>query len=198
MSSEKPVSHWLPCPVVFLSVESGEKREIMTATAMFVSEGDPLLAISVAKGHLTHRLIAEAKQFTLTIASESQRSLALQLGSIRGDEGDKFRRFAIETVPNKSGKAIIPKGASAWMDCKVIRGGWLPPRGGSGCGARGPRESSDGLAWRRLFWAQGRLDGHKSCPRQTESKASYHLCGGFDLVDRGLLRDGTLHGSVSW
>jgi flavin reductase (DIM6/NTAB) family NADH-FMN oxidoreductase RutF len=120
MSSEKPVSHWLPCPVVFLSVESGEKREIMTATAMFVSEGDPLLAISVAKGHLTHRLIAEAKQFTLTIASESQRSLALQLGSIRGDEGDKFRRFAIETVPNKSGKAIIPKGASAWMECKVI------------------------------------------------------------------------------
>jgi flavin reductase (DIM6/NTAB) family NADH-FMN oxidoreductase RutF len=120
MSSEKLVSHWLPCPVVFLSVDSGEKREIMTATAMFVSEGEPLLAISVAKGHLTHRLIAEAKEFTLTIASESQKSLALQLGSMRGDEEDKFRRFSIETVANKSGKAIVPKGASAWMECKVV------------------------------------------------------------------------------
>jgi flavin reductase (DIM6/NTAB) family NADH-FMN oxidoreductase RutF len=120
MSSEKLVSHWLPCPVVFVSVASGEKRDIMTATAMFVSEGEPILAISVAKGHLTHRLIAEAKTFTLSIASESQRALALQLGSMRGDEEDKFRRFSIETIPNQSGKAIIPKGASAWMECNVI------------------------------------------------------------------------------
>jgi flavin reductase (DIM6/NTAB) family NADH-FMN oxidoreductase RutF len=119
MSSEKFVSHWLPCPVVFISVDSGEKRDIMTATAMFVSEGEPIFAISVAKGHLTHRLMAETKTFTLTIASESQKALALQLGSMRGEE-DKFRRFSIETIPNQSGKAIIPKGASAWMECKVI------------------------------------------------------------------------------
>jgi flavin reductase (DIM6/NTAB) family NADH-FMN oxidoreductase RutF len=120
MSSEKLVSHWLPCPVVFISVDSGEKRDIMTGTAMFVSEGDPILAVSVAKGHLTHRLIADAKTFTLTIASESQKTLALQLGSTRGGEEDKFRRFSIETIPNQSGKAIIPKGASAWMECNVI------------------------------------------------------------------------------
>jgi flavin reductase (DIM6/NTAB) family NADH-FMN oxidoreductase RutF len=119
MSSEKLVSHWLPCPVVFISVASGEERDIMTATAMFVSEGEPILAISVAKGHLTHRLIAEAKAFTLTIASESQKALALQLGSRRGEE-DKFKRFSIETIPNRPGKAPIPKGASAWMECKVV------------------------------------------------------------------------------
>ena len=119
MSSEKLVSHWLPCPVVFISVASGEKRDIMTATAMFVSEEDPILAISVAKGHLTHRLIGEAKAFTLTIASESQKALALQLGSRRGEE-DKFKRFSIETIPDRPGKAPIPKGASAWMECQVI------------------------------------------------------------------------------
>ena len=120
MSSEKLVSHWLPCPVVFISVASGDKRDIMTATAMFVSEAEPLLAISVAKGHITHDLIAEAGTFTLTIASESQKVLAVQLGSMRGGDEDKFRRFAIETIPNQSGKAIIPKGASAWMECNVI------------------------------------------------------------------------------
>jgi flavin reductase (DIM6/NTAB) family NADH-FMN oxidoreductase RutF len=119
MSSDKLVSHWLPCPVVFVSVDNGKRRDIMTATAMFVSEGEPILAISVAKGHLTHRLIADAKTFTLTIASESQKTLALQLGSTRGEE-DKFKRFSIETIPNHSGKALIPKGASAWMECKVI------------------------------------------------------------------------------
>ncbi len=119
MSSEKPVSHWLPCPVVFISVASGDRRDIMTATAMFVSEEEPILAISVAKGHLTHELIAEAGTFTLTIASEAQKTLAVQLGSMRGGNEDKFRRFAIDTITNQSGDAIIPKGASAWMECKV-------------------------------------------------------------------------------
>jgi flavin reductase (DIM6/NTAB) family NADH-FMN oxidoreductase RutF len=120
MSNETLVSHWLPCPVVFISVASEEKRDIMTATAMFVSESEPMLAISVAKGHLSHRLIAETKAFTLTIASESQKTLALQIGSMRGEAEDKFKRFSIEAIPNCSGKAIIPKGASAWMECKVI------------------------------------------------------------------------------
>jgi flavin reductase (DIM6/NTAB) family NADH-FMN oxidoreductase RutF len=120
MSQQRPVSHWLPCPVVFISVASEEKRDIMTATAMFVSEAEPILAISVAEGHLSHRLISETKAFTLTIASESQKALALQIGATRGDEEDKFRRFSIETIPNHSGKAIIPKGASAWMECKVM------------------------------------------------------------------------------
>jgi flavin reductase (DIM6/NTAB) family NADH-FMN oxidoreductase RutF len=119
MSSKRSVSHWLPCPVVFVSVASGGKKDIMTATAMFVSEKEPILVISVAKGHLTHQLIAEAKTFTLTIASESQKTLAIQLGSARGEE-DKFRRFSIETVPNQSGESIIPKGGSAWMECKVV------------------------------------------------------------------------------
>jgi len=120
MKSEKPVSHWLPCPVVFISVASEEKRDIMTATAMFVSETESMLAISVAKDHLSHKLIAETRGFTLTIASESQKALAIQLGSMRGDAEDKFRRFSIETIANHSGKAIIPKGASAWMECKVV------------------------------------------------------------------------------
>ena len=39
---------------------SSEKRDIMTATAMFVSEKEPLLAVSVAKNHLTEKLIAVA------------------------------------------------------------------------------------------------------------------------------------------
>ena len=49
MNKENNVFSWLPCSVVFVSTAHEDKRDIMTATAMFVSEKEPLLVISVAK-----------------------------------------------------------------------------------------------------------------------------------------------------
>jgi flavin reductase (DIM6/NTAB) family NADH-FMN oxidoreductase RutF len=48
MNKENNVFGWLPCSVVFVSTAHGEERDIMTATAMFVSEKEPLLMISGA------------------------------------------------------------------------------------------------------------------------------------------------------
>jgi len=113
------VFYWLPCSVVFLSTAHGEVRDIMTATAMFVSEKEPLLAISVAKGHLTEKLIRQAGKFTLVIAGESHKQLAIQVGSAKGDNMDKFEKFSIKSIPETSGPALIPEGAAAWMACDV-------------------------------------------------------------------------------
>lgn len=120
MDQSNVVSHWLPCPVVFVSTAHGEKRDIMTATAMFVSEKEPLVAISIAKDHLTAQLIEQAGGFTLVIASEGQKELAWQLGSVKGDEENKFKRFSITTLPPKSGKPLIPINASSWLECQVV------------------------------------------------------------------------------
>ena len=119
-TAKQQVSDWLPCPVVFISTIHGEKRDIMTATAMFVSEKEPLLTVSMAKGHLTGKLIERSGTFTLIIASESQKELALKLGSVRGDEEDKFQRFSIRTLPAEPGKPFIPADAAAWLACRVI------------------------------------------------------------------------------
>ena len=120
MKQSDPVSHWLPCPVVFISTAYGEKRDIMTATAMFVSEKEPLLAVSVAKTHLTAQLIEQAGAFTLVMASAVQQELVWKLGSTKGDEGDKFDRFAINTLPPEPGKPLVPVEASSWMECTVV------------------------------------------------------------------------------
>ena len=90
MERENDVFNWMPCSVVFVSTASNEERDIMTATAMFVSEKEPLLAISVAEGHLTDRLIEQSGAFALVIASEEQKALALQVGATKGDVEDKF------------------------------------------------------------------------------------------------------------
>jgi flavin reductase (DIM6/NTAB) family NADH-FMN oxidoreductase RutF len=119
MDRASDVFYWLPCSVVFLSTAHGEVRDIMTATAMFVSEKEPLLAISVAKGHLTEKLILQAGKFTLVIAGESHKQLAIQVGSAKGDHMDKFEKFSIKSIPETPGPALIPEGAAAWMACDV-------------------------------------------------------------------------------
>ncbi len=119
MNKENNVFYWLPCAVVFVSTAHEDKRDIMTATAMFVSEKEPLLLISVAKDHLTEKLISLSGKFTLVIAGEDHKQLAMQVGSLKGEATDKFERFSIKTLPADSGQALIPEGAAAWMECEV-------------------------------------------------------------------------------
>ncbi len=120
MSNENNVFYWLPCSVVFVSTAHEDRQDIMTATAMFVSEKEPLLMISVAKGHLTEQLINKSGKFTLIIAGEDQRQLAMKVGSTKGDAADKFEKFSISTESGEPGNALIPEGtAAAWMVCNV-------------------------------------------------------------------------------
>jgi len=119
MSKEMNVFQWLPCPVVFICSAHEGRRDIMTATAMFLSEKEPLLTVSVATGHLTDQLIEKAGEFTLGIAAEDQRNLAIQLGSTKGDGNDKFQRFGIQAAATGEGGAPIPEGVAAWMQCRV-------------------------------------------------------------------------------
>jgi flavin reductase (DIM6/NTAB) family NADH-FMN oxidoreductase RutF len=119
MNKQDNVFYWLPCAVVFVSTAHEDKRDIMTATAMFVSEKEPLLVISVAKEHLTEQLISQSGKFTLVIAAEDQRQLAMQVGSLKGAEEDKFERFSIKASPGNTGQALIPDGTAAWMECEV-------------------------------------------------------------------------------
>ena len=120
MDQSHRVSHWLPCAVVFISTAHEEKRDIMTATAMFVSEKENMLAISVAQDHLTAQLIKEAGSFTLVIASESQKELVWQVGGVKGDEENKFDLFSITTLPPVPGKPLIPAEAASWLECTVL------------------------------------------------------------------------------
>ena len=119
MNKENNVFYWLPCSVVFVSTAHGEQRDIMTATAMFVSEKEPLLAISVAKNHLTEKLIEQSGKFTLVIAGEGQKQLAMQAGSAKGEAVDKFDKYSIKATPGRAGNALIPEGSAAWMECTV-------------------------------------------------------------------------------
>jgi len=119
MSNSLLPTSWLPCAVVFISTAHEQQHDIMTATAMFLSEKEPLLAASLAKNHLTLQLIKLARSFTVVIASTLQKELVWQLGSKRGDEVDKFDHFSIKTLDHASDRPRIPADATAWLHCNV-------------------------------------------------------------------------------
>ena len=119
MDKKNDLSSWLPCSVVFVSTAYGDERDIMTATAMFISQKEPLLIISVAKDHLTEKLITQSGKFTVIIAGKEQGQLARQIGSIKGEEKNKFRYLSVNTTTSELSDALIPEGAAAWMDCET-------------------------------------------------------------------------------
>ena len=119
MTKRDNVFYWLSCPVVFICTRHGQERDIMTATAMFVSEKEPLLVVSVAEGHLTARLIEASGQFTAAMASETQKKLAIQLGSTRGDKMDKYDHFKIPTIDDDQTEGLVPVDSAAWLKCEV-------------------------------------------------------------------------------
>ena len=119
MTNADNVFNWLSCPVVFICTRHGQERDIMTATAMFVSEKEPLLVVSVAEGHLTTRLMEASEHFTVAIASEVQKKLAIQLGSTRGDKLDKYDQFQITTLDDDRADGLVPADSAAWLKCRI-------------------------------------------------------------------------------
>lgn len=115
-----PASHLLSCPIVFISTLHDDKRDIMIGTAMFVSEKDPILAVSVAKGHLTEELIEKSGEFTVVAVSEGQTDLYEELLGLRFKDVDKFAALPISPLPIYTSKALVPKDSSAWFYCKVL------------------------------------------------------------------------------
>jgi flavin reductase (DIM6/NTAB) family NADH-FMN oxidoreductase RutF len=114
----------LPCSVVILTAAADGKQGAMTASAMYVSEIPPLIAVSVNKSFNTHRLIHKSHEFAINVISAKQVELAKKIGSSHGQDTDKFREFAIATVPAISIKAPLVANSFASMECRVRTSVW--------------------------------------------------------------------------
>lgn len=114
----------LPCSVVILSAQSDKNQGAMTASAMFVSEVPPLIAVSVSKAFSTYQIIEKSRQFAINIISDGQIELANKLGSSHGQDSDKFSKFNIITEPASKIKAPLISGCFANIECQVRTSLW--------------------------------------------------------------------------
>jgi flavin reductase (DIM6/NTAB) family NADH-FMN oxidoreductase RutF len=110
----------LPCAVTLLSAGTTQKKDAMTATAMFVSEDPPLVVVSVSKNSFSHELIQKNGEFVLNVASTGQIKLAKALGATHGAKINKFKQFNIGYQKAESVAAPLIKGSFSHIECKVI------------------------------------------------------------------------------
>jgi flavin reductase (DIM6/NTAB) family NADH-FMN oxidoreductase RutF len=110
----------VPCSVVLLTVGTKDKRDAMTATAIFVAENLPLLTVSLAKNSTCHEIIEKTGECCLNLASVDQVQLARQLGAAHGREVDKFSKFNIPVQEPSTIKAPRIQGSFANLECTVI------------------------------------------------------------------------------
>jgi flavin reductase (DIM6/NTAB) family NADH-FMN oxidoreductase RutF len=110
----------VPCSVVLLSAGTKDTRDAMTATAMFVAESLPLVAISLAKSSNCRDLIEKTGECMLNVASIGQVHLANELGAAHGRDMDKFKEFNIPVEKASKIKAPAIAGSYANIECKII------------------------------------------------------------------------------
>jgi flavin reductase (DIM6/NTAB) family NADH-FMN oxidoreductase RutF len=96
----------------------------MTASAMYVSQDPPLIAVSVSKTSATYPLIEKSKAFGINVMADSQVELAKGAGAVHGFEGDKFKELGISIESgSKSGTPLV-SGCFAHIECRVRSALW--------------------------------------------------------------------------
>lgn len=114
----------LPCSVVVLSALAEGREGAMTATAMYVSQKPPLLAVSVSRTFATYQLIEKSKEFAVNVIADNQLELSKKFGSTHGFEVSKFRDLGIETEPASKIQAPLVSGCFASIECQVKTSLW--------------------------------------------------------------------------
>ena len=114
----------LPCSVVILSASADGSHGAMTATAMYVSQVPPLIAVSVSKTFATYELIEKSKEFAINVIADNQLDLAQKFGSVHGYEIDKIKEFDITTEPATRVGAQLISGCYANIECQVKSSLW--------------------------------------------------------------------------
>ncbi len=109
----------LPCSVVILSASADNNQGAMTATAMFVSQVPPLIAVSISKTFATYQLIEKSKEYAINVIADNQLDLARKFGSVHGYEVDKFKEFGIATESASKIGAPLVTGCFANIECRV-------------------------------------------------------------------------------
>lgn len=98
---------------------SGKPNIITLAWAMPTSIIPPLVAVSIAPGRYSHRLIEETNEFVVNIPSMEILRETLFCGRVSGRDHDKFKEANLTPLPAKKVKPPIIKECIAHLECKL-------------------------------------------------------------------------------
>ena len=109
----------MPAPVAIVIASAGDRRDASTVTFFSeVAHHPTSLWVSLNTSSLTHELVQESGEFTLSVLSRKQRDLALACGTISGRQADKCAGLDLVLTPRGFHYLV---GAIASTACRVRR-----------------------------------------------------------------------------
>ena len=106
--------------VIVSCIGNNAKPNITTiAWAMPTSINPPLIAVSIAPGRYSHKLIVESGEFIVNIPTIELLQEVYACGSLTGRSFDKFKKTDLTQMPGKKVKAPAIRECIAHLECKV-------------------------------------------------------------------------------
>ena len=100
---------------------SGRANIITLAWSMPVSRRPPLVAVSIAPGRYSHKLIEETGEFVINVPTIEIVNETLYCGRVSGRSVDKFKKTGLTPAPAKIVKAPIIKECIAHLECRLYQ-----------------------------------------------------------------------------
>jgi flavin reductase (DIM6/NTAB) family NADH-FMN oxidoreductase RutF len=80
----------------------------------------PLFGVLISTKRLTHKVISEAREFTVNFISADRVKLSAQMGRKSGHDMDKVKEFQVQLSPSKIIQSPILEDAYVCFECKLI------------------------------------------------------------------------------
>ncbi|MEW6172451.1 MAG: flavin reductase family protein [Bacillota bacterium] len=106
--------------VILVASQKEGKYNVMTASwQMPVSINPPLVAVSIAKRHLTADYILSTRAFTVNVPGRNLIPLAHYCGSVSGRDTNKFAVTGLSPIPGQKVPAPLIKECLAGLECRL-------------------------------------------------------------------------------
>ena len=120
LTQVKNFQYFYPYTVGIVGAQSENQINYMAcAWHTALSFNPPLFGVLISKKRLTHKLIFEAREFTMNFISVERVKLSAQLGRKSGQDLDKVKELEVKLSPAKIVNSPVLEEAYASFECKV-------------------------------------------------------------------------------
>jgi flavin reductase (DIM6/NTAB) family NADH-FMN oxidoreductase RutF len=107
-------------PVVLVTTNDGEKKNIMTISWTMVVDFTPLFAITTGPWNYSYAALRKSRECVISIPTVDLIDQVVGVGTCSGADTDKFKKFGLTPVKGKHVRSPLIKECLANIECKVI------------------------------------------------------------------------------
>lgn len=119
-TSIRKFQYFYPNTVALIGAKSGERVNFMScAWHTALSFDPPLFGVLISRKRFTHRLIQEAREFTVSFLGLASVKLSARMGRLSGFDVDKVREFQVKLAPPKILGTPFAEEAYVAFECRL-------------------------------------------------------------------------------